>query len=83
MRKDSGPKGRTSSRLLRNAWDGPSETLRLILWEKKGQGLKEVLKGSKGRIEIFFVVGPEGGMSDEEVGEAGRRGSSNHLERES
>jgi 16S rRNA (uracil1498-N3)-methyltransferase len=52
----------------------PSETLRLILWEKKGQGLKEVLKGSKGRTEIFFVVGPEGGMSDEEVGEAGKAG---------
>jgi 16S rRNA (uracil1498-N3)-methyltransferase len=48
----------------------PSEALRLILWEKEGQGLKEVLKGSKGRKEIFFVVGPEGGMSDEEVREA-------------
>jgi 16S rRNA (uracil1498-N3)-methyltransferase len=47
-----------------------SEALRLILWEKKGQGLKEVLKGSAGRTKIFFVVGPEGGMSDEEMGEA-------------
>jgi len=51
-----------------------SEALRLILWEKEGQGLKEVLKGSKGRTEIFFVVGPEGGMSDEEVGEAQKAG---------
>jgi 16S rRNA (uracil1498-N3)-methyltransferase len=51
-----------------------SEALRLILWEKKGQGLKETLKGSKGRTEIFFVVGPEGGMSDEEVGEAEKAG---------
>jgi 16S rRNA (uracil1498-N3)-methyltransferase len=52
----------------------PSEALRLILWEKKGRGLKEVLKGSKGRTKIFFVVGPEGGMSDEEVGEAEKAG---------
>jgi 16S rRNA (uracil1498-N3)-methyltransferase len=52
----------------------PSESLRLILWEKKGQGLKEVLKGSNGKAKIFFVVGPEGGMSDEEVGEAQRAG---------
>jgi 16S rRNA (uracil1498-N3)-methyltransferase len=52
----------------------PSEALRLILWEKKGQGLKEVLKGSEGRTKIFFVVGPEGGMSDEEVGDAEKAG---------
>jgi len=52
----------------------PSEALRLILREKKGQGLKEVLDGSKGKTEIFFVVGPEGGMSDEEVGEAQKAG---------
>jgi len=36
--------------------------------------LKEVLDGSKGKTEIFFVVGPEGGMSDEEVGEAQKAG---------
>jgi 16S rRNA (uracil1498-N3)-methyltransferase len=52
----------------------PSEALRLILWEKKGQGLKEALKESGGRTKIFFAVGPEGGMSDEEVGEAERAG---------
>ena len=59
------------SEMLRMA---PSEALRLILWEKKGQGLKETLKGSKGRAKIFFVVGPEGGMSDEEVGEGEKAG---------
>jgi len=48
----------------------PSEALRLILWEKKGQGLKQALKQSGGRTKIFFVVGPEGGMSDGEVREA-------------
>jgi 16S rRNA (uracil1498-N3)-methyltransferase len=51
-----------------------SEALRLILWEKEGQGLKEVLKESEGRTKIFFMVGPEGGMSDEEVGEAKKAG---------
>lgn len=50
------------------------EALRLILWEKEGQGLKEVLKESKGRTKVFFMVGPEGGMSDEEVEEAKRGG---------
>jgi 16S rRNA (uracil1498-N3)-methyltransferase len=52
----------------------PSEALRLILWEKKGRGLKEVLRESKGRPSIFFIVGPEGGMSDEEVEEAEKEG---------
>ena len=52
----------------------PLEALRLILWEKEGQRLKEILKESKGRTKIFFMVGPEGGMSDEEVGEAKKAG---------
>jgi 16S rRNA (uracil1498-N3)-methyltransferase len=51
-----------------------SEALRLILWEKEGRGLKEVLQGSKGMTKIFFMVGPEGGMSDAEVGEAEKAG---------
>jgi len=51
-----------------------SEALRLILWEKEGRGLKEVLLGSKGMTKIFFMVGPEGGMSDAEVGEAEKAG---------
>jgi 16S rRNA (uracil1498-N3)-methyltransferase len=59
------------SEMLRMA---SSEALRLILWEKEGQGLKEVLKESKGRTKIFFMVGPEGGMNDEEVEDAKRAG---------
>jgi 16S rRNA (uracil1498-N3)-methyltransferase len=51
-----------------------SEALRLILWEKGGRSLKEVLREFKGRTEIFFIVGPEGGMNNEEVAEAGRLG---------
>jgi 16S rRNA (uracil1498-N3)-methyltransferase len=51
-----------------------SEALRLILWEREGQGLKEVLKESKGRTKIFFMVGPEGGISEEEAAEAKKVG---------
>jgi 16S rRNA (uracil1498-N3)-methyltransferase len=48
--------------------------LRLILWERDGIKLKEVLETSEGRVKIFFVVGPEGGFSQEEVGEAEKSG---------
>jgi 16S rRNA (uracil1498-N3)-methyltransferase len=41
--------------------------LRLILWEKEGARLKKVLEGSKEKRKIFFIVGPEGGLSQEEV----------------
>ena len=53
----------------------PQVSLKLILWERKGLGLKEVLRRSKGR-SIFFVVGPEGGFSDGEVEEAKEKGFS-------
>ncbi|MBM4278214.1 MAG: 16S rRNA (uracil(1498)-N(3))-methyltransferase [Deltaproteobacteria bacterium] len=46
------------------------ESLRLILWEKEGSRLKEVLRESKDKKRIFFIVGPEGGMSQEEVEES-------------
>ncbi len=45
----------------------PLESLRLILWEEEGERLKEVLKESKDKKRIFFIVGPEGGLSQEEV----------------
>jgi 16S rRNA (uracil1498-N3)-methyltransferase len=51
----------------------PEDSLKLILWEREGLGLKETLRRSKGR-SIFFVVGPEGGFSEREVEEAKRRG---------
>jgi 16S rRNA (uracil1498-N3)-methyltransferase len=44
--------------------------LRLILWEKEGIRLKEVLKDAKEKKKIFFIVGPEGGLSIEEVEKA-------------
>ena len=48
--------------------------LRLILWERDGIKLKEVLETPEGRMKIFFVVGPEGGFSQEEVDEAAKSG---------
>jgi len=46
------------------------DALRLILWEREGIKLKEIFERSKGRNRIFFVVGPEGGFSQQEVDEA-------------
>jgi len=46
------------------------DALRLILWEREGTKLKEILERSKERKRIFFVVGPEGGFSEGEVDEA-------------
>ncbi len=48
--------------------------LRFILWEKEGTRLKEVLVGLKGKIKIFFIVGPEGGLSQVEVELAKEKG---------
>ena len=44
--------------------------LRLILWEREGIKLKEILERSKEKKKIFFVIGPEGGFSQGEVDEA-------------
>jgi 16S rRNA (uracil1498-N3)-methyltransferase len=52
------------SDMLRTA---ESNALRLILWEREGMPLKEILERSKERKRIFFVIGPEGGFSREEV----------------
>src|SRR4030042_2594649 len=47
-----------------------SNSLLLILWERGEKRLREVLRGAKERGPIFFVVGPEGGLSEEEVEQA-------------
>jgi 16S rRNA (uracil1498-N3)-methyltransferase len=47
-----------------------SDSLCLILWEKEGAKLKEILERPKESKKIFFVVGPEGGFSQGEVDEA-------------
>jgi 16S rRNA (uracil1498-N3)-methyltransferase len=59
------------SGMLRTA---PSSTLRLILWEKEGMKLKEILGSSEEKKKIFFVIGPEGGFSQEEIEEGRRAG---------
>ena len=46
------------------------DSLRLILWEREGVKLKEILERPQERKGIFFVVGPEGGFSEGEVDEA-------------
>jgi 16S rRNA (uracil1498-N3)-methyltransferase len=51
-----------------------SDYLRLILWEKEEFRLKEALERSKEKKRIFFIVGPEGGFSLEEIEEAKRAG---------
>ena len=43
----------------------PGDALRFILWEKEGMVLKQALKRSAEKI--FFIVGPEGGLSETEV----------------
>ena len=45
----------------------PQEFLRLVLWEIGGAKLKEILKGSEEKKQIFFIVGPEGGLTPEEI----------------
>jgi len=50
------------------------DRLRLILWEREGVKLKEVLGKTEEKARIFFVVGPEGGFSREEVDEAEKSG---------
>jgi 16S rRNA (uracil1498-N3)-methyltransferase len=52
----------------------PQDSLRLILWEKEGARLKEILMGLREKTKIFFVVGPEGGITQEEVEHARREG---------
>ncbi len=48
--------------------------LRLVLWEKEGRRLQEALEGLREMGKVFFIVGPEGGLSQEEVGRAEEKG---------
>jgi 16S rRNA (uracil1498-N3)-methyltransferase len=50
------------------------DSLRLILWEREGAKLKEVLGKSIEEKEVFFIIGPEGGFSQEEVEDAKKIG---------
>ena len=59
------------SEMLRTA---SPDSLRLILWEREGVKLKEVLGKLIEETEVFFIIGPEGGFSREEVEEAKKIG---------
>jgi 16S rRNA (uracil1498-N3)-methyltransferase len=50
------------------------ESLRLILHERGGRRLKEVLNDSEVKRGIFFAVGPEGGLSLKEIDESKEKG---------
>jgi 16S rRNA (uracil1498-N3)-methyltransferase len=45
----------------------PGDALCFILWEKEGMVLKQTLRRSAEKKKIFFIVGPEGGLSETEV----------------
>jgi len=52
---------------------GDKESLKIILWEKDGIGLKEVLKREPYK-KIYLIVGPEGGFTEDEVSLAIEKG---------
>jgi 16S rRNA (uracil1498-N3)-methyltransferase len=52
----------------------PPDALCLILWEREGVKLKEILERSREKMKIFSAIGPEGGFSQEEVEKAKRAG---------
>lgn len=52
----------------------PRDSLRLILSEKEGARLKEILNKPEEKKKILFVIGPEGGLTPEEVESARREG---------
>jgi len=49
------------------------DSLKILLWEKTGEPLKQVLKQHAAR-KIYTMVGPEGGFTEEEVAQAGDAG---------
>ncbi len=51
-----------------------NESLRLILWEREGEGLKDLFKTLREVKKVFFMVGPEGGFNEKEVADALERG---------
>lgn len=57
---------------------GPAGAERIILWEREIRGVRAVLRGEDGAPAprgVFFLVGPEGGFSEEEI----RRAEETHF----
>ena len=52
----------------------PTDAFRFILWEREGVTLKQVLKRPPEKKKVFFIVGPEGGLSEAEVEESKKAG---------
>jgi 16S rRNA (uracil1498-N3)-methyltransferase len=50
-----------------------ADGLKIILWEKKGEPLRKILKQDPPQ-KVYAVVGPEGGFTEEEVGFAKDKG---------
>jgi 16S rRNA (uracil1498-N3)-methyltransferase len=48
--------------------------LKIMLWEKEGQGLAPLIRGMPPPRSVALMVGPEGGWSDEEVQQAWAEG---------
>jgi 16S rRNA (uracil1498-N3)-methyltransferase len=47
--------------------------LKIILWEKKGEGLRKILRENQVQ-KIYVMIGPEGGFNEEEVAIAKNKG---------
>ena len=52
---------------------GEGESLKILLWEKEGENLKDALRRSLAQ-KIYVMVGPEGGFTEEEVNLAKEKG---------
>jgi 16S rRNA (uracil1498-N3)-methyltransferase len=52
---------------------GEGEALKILLWEKEGEHLKDALRRFTPQ-KIYVMVGPEGGFAEEEVSLAKERG---------
>lgn len=52
-------------------WPGPPATAGAVLWEEADRPLREVLAPADGVDEITLLVGPEGGLTPDEVAATG------------
>ena len=58
-------------RMFKEALEACKDGLKIMLWEKEGESLRDVLricdKTSRKRGRVYAMVGPEGGFTEEEV----------------
>jgi 16S rRNA (uracil1498-N3)-methyltransferase len=53
-------------RLFKDALGACKNGLKIMLWEKEGQSLRNLLRSERG-ARIYAMIGPEGGFTEEEV----------------